>query len=212
MGGAIGRVSPSSGVEAQNLTEDQPMLFISEVRIKLWTPRDAGDPLRAYAKVVLNRGVAIQDLRVIEGDTGIFVSMPSHKIQDHCPFCNTKNFVAAACCEKCHATLDPDRAPRDRRGRPKVYADLVFPINQASRNMFNDAVIPAYYYEVMLADRPGYVCTYDEPIDHCDCPQETRLEFVLAQPNGRSHGPRLVWKGSARSPYLRRAARLSMRL
>ena len=188
-------------------------LYISEVRIKLVEEFFDGNPLRAYAKIVFNNAIAIQDLRVIQGEKGLFVSMPSRKIMDHCPNCRAKNHLQAPSCIVCRACLDPDRAPLDDRGRRKLYTDVVFPINQRCRGLINEAVIPAYYYEVMLSERPGYICTYDPPNDVAR-DQHVVLEFALTPRNGLPGAGRrmLVWNGTARTPHLHRAGRFSLRL
>jgi stage V sporulation protein G len=38
--------------------------------------------LRAYVVIVINDGLVIHGLRIIEGESGLFVSMPSGKQQD----------------------------------------------------------------------------------------------------------------------------------
>jgi stage V sporulation protein G len=45
--------------------------------------------LRAHVVIVINDGLVIHGLRIIEGESGLFVSMPSRKQQD-------ETFVAVA--------------------------------------------------------------------------------------------------------------------
>ena len=39
-----------------------------------------GNPLKAFATIVLDNAVAIHSLRVVEGKDGLFVGMPSRKV------------------------------------------------------------------------------------------------------------------------------------
>ena len=52
---------------------------ITEVKI---FPVDDGGRLKAYATMVLDDVFIIRDLKVIEGDKGLFVSMPSRRKKD----------------------------------------------------------------------------------------------------------------------------------
>lgn len=55
------------------------MLNITDVRI---TPIANDDKLRAYAAIVLDGAFLVGDLRVVEGEEGYFVAMPSRRKRD----------------------------------------------------------------------------------------------------------------------------------
>ena len=55
------------------------MLNVTEVRI---TPIANDDKLRAYAAIVLDGAFLVGDLRVVEGEDGFFVAMPSRRKRD----------------------------------------------------------------------------------------------------------------------------------
>jgi len=55
------------------------MLNITDVRI---TPIANDDKLRAYAAIVLDGVFLVGDLRVVEGEEGYFVAMPSRRKRD----------------------------------------------------------------------------------------------------------------------------------
>ena len=38
-----------------------------------------GSRMKGFASVVIDDAVAIHDIRIIEGDNGLFIAMPSHK-------------------------------------------------------------------------------------------------------------------------------------
>ena len=52
---------------------------ITEVKVY---PAKEGGRLKAYATIVFDNSFIIRDLKVIEGDKGYFVSMPSRKRKD----------------------------------------------------------------------------------------------------------------------------------
>ncbi len=82
---------------------------ITNVQIK---KAEQGDmKLRGFATVVVDDSIAIHDIRIIEGDKGFFVAMPSRKSNDG------------------------------------VYRDVVHPINQITREMFEKAIIEKYNEE-----------------------------------------------------------------
>jgi stage V sporulation protein G len=52
---------------------------ITEVKVY---PAKEGGRLKAYATIVFDNSFIIRDLKIIEGDKGYFVSMPSRKRKD----------------------------------------------------------------------------------------------------------------------------------
>ena len=49
--------------------------------VKVYPAKDGGR-LKAYATIVFDNSFIIRDLKIIEGDKGFFVSMPSRKRKD----------------------------------------------------------------------------------------------------------------------------------
>ena len=140
--------------EQRSADEDPTRAFeITEVRVKLST--DPRSKLKAFCSVTIDDAFVVRDLKVIEGGKGPFVAMPSRKLSDHCGRCNHKNHLRAAYCNHCGAQLDPERAPRDERGRARLHADLAHPINSATRIELHKAVVRAYAEEVEAANAAG---------------------------------------------------------
>lgn len=50
--------------------------------VKVFPAREMSSRLRAYATVVFDNCFIIRDLKVIEGEKGLFVSMPSRRRKD----------------------------------------------------------------------------------------------------------------------------------
>lgn len=126
---------------------------ITEVRVKLTD--DPRNKLRAYCSVTIDNAFVVRDLKIIDGSRGPFVAMPSRKLSDHCVRCHHKNHLRAGYCNHCGTRLDPDRAPKDARGRARLHADLAHPINSATRIEMHKAVVRAYAEEVEAARVAG---------------------------------------------------------
>jgi stage V sporulation protein G len=126
---------------------------ITEVRIKL--TEDPRNKLRAYASVTIDDAFVVRDLKIIDGNKGPFVAMPSRKLADHCKHCQHKNHMRAAFCNQCGNRLDPERAPKDARGRSRLHADLAHPINSPTRIELHKAVVRAYLDEIEHAQKVG---------------------------------------------------------
>lgn len=131
-----------------------PVRFVvTEVRIKLTD--DPRNKLKAYASVTIDDAFVVRDLKIIDGSKGPFVAMPSRKLADHCQRCHHKNHMRAAYCNQCGSKLDPERAPRDGRGRARLHADLAHPINSQTRIELHKAVVRAYYEEIEIQQQAG---------------------------------------------------------
>ncbi len=126
---------------------------VTEVRVKLTD--DPRNKLKAYCSVTIDDAFVVRDLKIIEGAKGPFVAMPSRKLADHCARCHHKNHLRAAFCNQCGGKLDPERAPRDARGRARLHADLAHPINSHTRIELHKAVVRAYAEEAEAARTAG---------------------------------------------------------
>lgn len=133
---------------------------ITEVRIKLMDGTQ--DRLLGFCSITIDQAFVIRDLKIIRGGKGPFVAMPSRKLTDRCPTCSGKNHLRAAHCSQCGVVLDDDRSFKTPDGRAKLYADIAHPINADCRDLIQQRVLVAYEEELVLAQRPDYVCRYDD--------------------------------------------------
>ncbi len=119
-----------------------------------------GSRLRAFCSLTFDGTFVIRDVKLIEGNDGLFLAMPSRKLSDHCPCCAEKNHLRARFCNQCGERLNEDRHQQNRSGngfqRPKLHADIAHPINVESRRAIEDQVLEAYVQEVERSRRPGY--------------------------------------------------------
>ncbi len=134
---------------------------ITEVRVKLMDDRSGNQRLSAFCSVTVDNTFVLHDLKIIEGDKGRFVAMPSRKIADRCHNCGGKNCLTARFCNQCGCRLAANRMQRDQDGRAKLHVDVAHPINAAGRERIQTAVLEAYGAELARASQPGYVSSYD---------------------------------------------------
>jgi len=135
---------------------------ITEVRVKLTEAKK--NRLQAFCSITIDNDFVVRDLKIIEGYKGAFVAMPSRKLADKCPKCNSKNYLRARFCNDCGAKLDDKRALGESRGEAgeeskgkfKLYADTAHPINSKCRDEIEQKVLAAYKEETEKAKQPGY--------------------------------------------------------
>ena len=119
---------------------------ISEVTVTL-TNND-NNKLKAFCSVTLNNEFVIKDIKIIEKNRDLMVSMPSRKINDHCDKCGSKNHLLAKYCNNCGIRLPENRAKTDSQGRIKLHADIAHPINTLCRQNIQNKVLEAFKKEV----------------------------------------------------------------
>ena len=142
-------------------------MCITEVRIKLTNNNQ--ERLHGFCSVTFDGNFVLHDVKIIQKENGeFFIAMPSRKLMDHCPKCNTKNHLRARYCNNCGEPLNEMRAPREGYGN--VYADIAHPINPEFREILEEAVLKVFFQEKERLQTQGYTCRYDAP--H----QETRVQ------------------------------------
>ncbi|MHC4452048.1 MAG: septation protein SpoVG family protein [Planctomycetota bacterium] len=141
---------------------------ITEVRIKLLPTRKAfEDRLRAFCTVTFDSAFVIRDLKIIEGQNGFFVAMPSRKLTARCSRCSSKNHLRARYCNDCGAHLKPK--PLTDQNRLRFHADIAHPINAEMRKGLERAILAEYEDELERSKSPDYRpqtfpdLDYDEP-------------------------------------------------
>jgi len=132
---------------------------VTEVRIKLINNPE--DRLRGFCSVTFDNCFVVRDLKIIEGNSGPFVAMPSRKLTDHCNKCRSKNHLRANFCNQCGTKLVHNRVEHDSGGRAKLYADVAHPVNAACREKIQHHVVQELKKEMELAAQPGYAPRYD---------------------------------------------------
>jgi len=132
---------------------------LTEVRINLC----GGKPsrLKAFCSLTFDDTFVIRDVKLIDGNDGLFLAMPSRKLSDHCPACGEKNHLRARYCNNCGRRLNEERYLHYRSGngssRLKLHADIAHPISAGCREKIEQRVIEAYDRELERSRQPGYV-------------------------------------------------------
>lgn len=114
--------------------------------------------LKAFCCLTFDDSFVIRDVKLIEGDAGLFLAMPARKLCDHCARCNEKNHLRARFCNQCGLRLDENRHG-GANGRVKLHADVAHPIQPHLRSELETIVLDAFHDEVRRAREPGYVPT-----------------------------------------------------
>jgi stage V sporulation protein G len=134
-------------------------MHLTEVRINLCGGRSGR--LKAFCSLTFDDTFVIRDVKLIDGNDGLFLAMPSRKLADHCPSCGEKNHLRARYCNNCGHRLNEDRYLQYRNGngnaRLKLHADIAHPINAECRHQIEETVLKAYHGEVERSKQPGYV-------------------------------------------------------
>jgi stage V sporulation protein G len=133
---------------------------ITEVRVRLL--KNQGDQLKAFCSVTVDNEFVIRDIKVIQGEHGCFIAMPSRKMDDRCARCGGKNYVGAKFCNGCGGPLPQNRVKKDASGRPRLHAEIVHPISAECRKRIQDALLSAYEGELERSKGPGCRAGEDE--------------------------------------------------
>jgi len=125
---------------------------ITEVRVKLVD--HSGERLRGFCTITFENAFVVRDVKIIEGPRGLFVAMPSRKVQDRCVHCRGKNHLRASYCNDCGKPLSS--GDRNGAAQSRLHTDVAHPINQRCRKLIEERVIHEYEAERGRSERPGY--------------------------------------------------------
>ena len=122
---------------------------ITEVRISL---RDGGNKkLKAYATITFDDCFVVRNIKVIEGNSGLFVAMPARKMRQFCPRCGKKGDLKSRFCGQCGVQLPPPPKDLEQTKASQIHQDLAHPINQQFRDYLQKKVLDAYNEEFQKA-------------------------------------------------------------
>ena len=119
---------------------------ITEVRIFPTESRDG--KLKAFATMTFDDWFVVRNVKVIQGNSGLFVAMPSRKAMDSCPKCQFKNVVGSKYCNQCAAEIPKNQGPESKESDPHGnHMDIAHPITQDCRIYIQDKILEAYKNE-----------------------------------------------------------------
>ena len=123
---------------------------ITDVKVFLKEGQDK--KLKAYATVTFDNCFVVRNVKVLEGNKGMFVAMPSRKMKDPCPKCHFRNTVRSKFCNQCGFAL-PQSEPRpaahtsEDMARQSEHKDIAHPITAECRDYIQKKVLEAYDIE-----------------------------------------------------------------
>lgn len=156
---------------------------LTDIRIKLCDSHNQNNRLKAFCALTFDNTFVIRDVKLIEGNDGLFLAMPSRKLADHCQRCGEKNHLRARFCNNCGGHLDEQRYMRYQNGngqhRLKLHADIAHPINADCRQAIELQVVNAFHEEVEKSKLPGYVppSLDGEDLDFFEMPGNGRMRL-----------------------------------
>lgn len=125
---------------------------VTEVRVKLRSPSEPSDRLLAYAIVTLDGCFVLHDVKIVQGEAGPFVAMPSRKAIRRCRRCRWKCELRANFCAHCGHDLNLD--PPDGPSPAKSYYDVAHPVTPEFRQHVNAEVLRVYREELARPQDP----------------------------------------------------------
>ncbi|MGB2599992.1 MAG: septation protein SpoVG family protein [Candidatus Omnitrophota bacterium] len=117
---------------------------ITEVRIFPVESRDG--KLKAFATMTFDDWFVVRNVKVIQGNSGLFVAMPSRKAVDSCPKCKFKNARSSRFCNQCGAEIG-QKMPAVGTESAAEHMDIAHPIKQECRMYIQEQVLEAYTSE-----------------------------------------------------------------
>lgn len=118
---------------------------ITEVRVSL---RDnEGKRLKAYATVTFDNSFVVRNIKVVEGNNGLFVAMPARKMKQFCSRCGKKVEVGSRYCNHCGVQLPITNNSEPTPNKQMTHQDLAHPINQEFRDYLQSKVLDSFYTE-----------------------------------------------------------------
>ena len=128
---------------------------ITEVRIFPTESRDG--KLKAFATMTFDDWFVVRNVKVIQGNNGLFIAMPSRKAMDSCNKCGFKNARGSKYCNQCGKELaQRSKANEDENGEKQGdHMDIAHPISQECRVYIQKEILGAYDKEAIRKSAEG---------------------------------------------------------
>jgi len=128
--------------------------------VKVYIKEGADKKLKAYATIAIDNVFVVRNIKVIDGNKGLFVAMPSRRMRESCPKCNHKNVIRSKFCNQCAAALPVRPRPEFNADahsageRESEHRDIAHPITSDCREYIQKKVLEAY--DVEKAKAPSH--------------------------------------------------------
>lgn len=116
---------------------------ITEVRIFPTESKDG--KLKAFATMTFDDWFVVRNVKIIQGNNGLFVAMPSRKAMDSCQKCRFKNVIGSRYCNQCGAQIEhqPSSGGNEYETRGN-HMDIAHPITQECREYIQQQILNSY--------------------------------------------------------------------
>ena len=121
---------------------------VTDVRIHLISKKK--NRVKAFASVTFDNCFVVRGIRLIEGDNGLFLAMPSEESRKLCPQCSSWIPVNSRFCPRCGAHLGESVTTASKY----TSRDIAHPINQETRQYITSKVVDAYNQIVSDSEPP----------------------------------------------------------
>jgi len=120
--------------------------------VKIFFRESADKKLKAFATITFDNAFVVRNIKIIEGNKGLFVAMPSRKMKVACPKCGFKNAMRSRYCNQCGAAIETVQPPVTseadaRLSAQSVHRDIAHPITAECRDYIQKKVLSAYEAE-----------------------------------------------------------------
>ncbi len=148
---------------------------ITEVKIFLRENVEKNKKLKAYVTITFDDAFVVRDIKVIEGNKGLFVAMPSKKDKIACSSCRYKNVVRSKFCNQCGARIE--EKPFTKEDYQNEHKDIAHPITSEARECIQQKVLEAYE-----AEAGEYIPTIEEDVVEENIPEAATEESAVEEP------------------------------
>ncbi len=114
---------------------------ITEVKIRP-VKHCSKEKLRAFASIIFDNCFAVKEIKIIDGENGHFVAMPSRKAMSKCPKCYHRNASNSKFCNACGEEITISN--KNKFDNHRIFMDIAHPINVECREMIHKAIIDEY--------------------------------------------------------------------
>ncbi len=142
---------------------------ITDVRVRLASRKR--DKVKAFASVTFDSCFVVRNIRLIEGNNGLFLAMPSEEARKSCPQCTSRIPWSSRFCPRCGAHLGDNAVVASAKQGSR---DLAHPINQETREYITSRVIEAY--NEILAESPPSLSEETEEVEEKEEKEEVTGE------------------------------------
>lgn len=131
--------------------------------------------LRAFCSLTFNDEFVVKNFKIIEGNHGLFVAMPSRKLTKPCYKCDNRVFRRANYCDRCGKEFD-DRSGNRHSDSGETHSDIAFPIEDDFREKLEDQLIESYHRRRKGGSGVDVEHSKDENYDLLDFDYEGHME------------------------------------